>query len=235
LAAQDDEPKVPWLASVIPEVYYDFIRRVVPGVLLLLPLSLCILFRTLSREEFFRWSSQFSVGSATLVLILFLGMAYILGMTLDLFGAALYFVLLALVWKLWLKMTGFGEKVAPYCQQLGFGDVHALSPTRIASFAVSIHDNLKANNDQARPILCKMQAEAGFCYNVAIVFIALLTVVRFLGLDCWGLSKKSLLTFGLLPFVIMCLNGVYRTLNLWNRQVSFLEFSSKTGKEESSG
>jgi hypothetical protein len=185
---------------------------VAPGSALILG----ALFLVFQPERLFVRYAGLSAGGAAVLTGLSLIVAYVVGMVVDVFAPLLMAVTLPWTWKPWLKNTRFGPQLAKHCKGLEHTDLEKLRPMRVAALMADLQNALKTRNEYARSTLGKLQAEQGFSFDIATVFLILSFV-------SWLEGRWLLALVLLLLFPIMCINGCYRTMNLWTRQVSFLD------------
>lgn len=229
---QDDIPdgsKPPTWVSLIPEVYFDVISRIPPGVLLVIGLIYAVrptLWHDLTPGQ--TTSGNPLQPPYTLLFIFLIGAGYAAGIMLSVCGALLsrlyfrrHFVAAAnafskevrdWTWKLtseapeapdWLKLSK--EELQEKC-----GVLYRRQ-----------HDHLKAGSRQAMALLPKMDAEAKLCGNTSAACFSLavlLPAIRCLRFhefkQCWLL-------------LVLLIGGIVSFLCAWqrNRTFTFRQFS----------
>ncbi len=234
-----DEETLAKNASLIPEVYYDFIARVPPGAFVLL--ALIAIYYPGSYALIL--GEKFETGSALLLTLAFSVASYTAGLLLSPLGNWI----VSLFWNRIFEETcqKYNDLIPEIEKNLGIScspgqtqsDTSAVSPAKISKHMSvpdlhdriyrQLHEFLKEVDVQARVLLTKMQAEAALCSNLTagllLVLIALVT-----RRPPWFFQALGWVAVGL---VLSVAGAWFRSKRLLERQFSYLAQLSRPGKK----
>jgi hypothetical protein len=193
MAEQTEVGKLP---SVIPELYYDLIARVIPGAVLLLlgtlPITIHLPIDSLK---------EMSAGSATLLLVVFLLASYWAGILITPLGSLFHELYRYRVFREALREEEHKGEIRRFGGALGLNDLSSESSNQDLNTVDRVmHEFLKDRGDQARLILPKMKAEVTLCDNSLVAMLGAGILV--LAFDILQRLKADPLVIELLPIVV---------------------------------
>ena len=224
----------------IPEVYYDLICRFCPGLMLVMASYFLISDSGINKiiVDF----KDVSLVPGTLLLLMVFVSSYILAILLSPLSTWIYKVsMLSWCWsgcyeeheslisrinkKYSLDLSFPGDETMPVNteQYQKKQDPKKQRKKAFESFLRLTHDLLKDENEQARLILPKMQAEVNLCRILAsglIVLLVVLAVIHFSINEIGDIYIKLIVITILACFAVG--TGIHRGKGLWNRQFSYL-------------
>jgi hypothetical protein len=221
------EGTVQTLSSMIPEVYFDLISRVPPGVLLVLGIAYSIRPTLLQDIAPQQTTSGIHEPPYIVLLLLLLGAGYAVGIMLTAFGS------------IFLKMYGsmqfikiansFSTELRDWIWQLTFTEQpptswDSLNKEQCINLYRRLHDHIKSKNRDAARILPKMSAEARLCENTAaacFVFVVLFPIIRLFRFH--EFHQFWLLLLLLLGFFCSWFAAIHRNDSFLRRQFSLAE------------
>ncbi|MGD0786152.1 MAG: hypothetical protein ABR969_10115 [Sedimentisphaerales bacterium] len=187
------------VSKVVPEIYYDLISRLIPGLAFVLCLD------TL-RDLLFSWSTK---CGQIITVIAFLLAGYLIGLMLSALAALFNLIFWSFLKPQWL------------CKWAGATLDLPSSPFKAFAKSYQLIDNLKKTDALAGAVLTKMEATAALSDNLLCGLIALM-ILRILGIESTILVHLKL-TIGL--FVCLLLVVVLRRGVLLARLSGFIIIS----------
>jgi hypothetical protein len=226
-----DEPEIGKWPSLIPEIYYDLISRVPPGVLLFLALLVAGSRLSLGQIQ------SVSFGAATILLLLLVLAGYTLGILMTPLADIFHRTYKRSVWRETISKQDFGPLVQLIDSNFNLClpkneknelDVDKIERRHYDLLDRVMHDYLKGIDPQAKLILPKMRAEARLCDHL---FVALLCVGRIMAYCLWVKHENLLIQQGTVILAVIGLIASraaarYRTEHLIHRQFSFMRLAT---------
>lgn len=204
------------LSSIVPDLYYDLIARVVPGAAFLTVLcSQSTMFRSLTREVV----TQFSAAAVTSTMFAVVGAGYLLSLVSSVFGEMVRLLFFPTIWM--FISVAYRRELDVVNEEMGLGvkDGWWVSPLRLDVIYRKLHVFIRRSENARTVVLSKMQAEAAACTNLLAMSLLLLiaTLVRnFLPTAATAyLSQTGVITIAWLGALI-CL---FAALNRWYRLI----------------
>jgi hypothetical protein len=210
--------------SIIPDLYYDFIARVVPGtVFLVATCFVCEPSRSLLLK---RAAALTGVGLTTTAFLLLLGTGYIVGLLATPFSESIRQLYLRRSWK--KALAGSSGTEATIVELFGYSP--NAKPVVLEFCYRRMHDYIRTKDTSSRSrVLSKMQAESSLASNLSTCFSILFFVkvaVAFVGSwSLWSyLQWHSTELVTIIVVLLASFNGAFdRNVRLLQRHFAFLQ------------
>jgi hypothetical protein len=221
------------LNSLVPDLYYDLISRVIPGIAIVtILISLAKGWGDLGRTL-----ATLSIGSATIFVAAIGTMGYLSGMLCLPVGEFVRYLLTPFLWR--AVVSSSKTIVIKAEEEFGFPGLHSTwRPSMINMAYRVIHEKLRSTGERTI-VLSKMQAESAQCAVLVGFFLLLLTAIS-LG-HCLPqtastiLQQSGVLWVGVVGFSLSFLALIFRSFRLWNRHLSKLHESLRSGPVSNGG
>jgi hypothetical protein len=175
-----DLPDLGKVNSIVPDLYYDLIARVVPGTaFVVLVILTCEPSRRFVTGQDF---SKTTLSLATVLLFVLLGLGYTSGLLATSLGNMSRCPYTKLTWR--VAMCGSSELKRVLAEKFGFSLTDRTKVSDCQSCYRRMHDYIRSQDASPRTlVLSKMQAEASLCANLSAS--ALLLFCLHLGSNFW--------------------------------------------------
>lgn len=223
-------------ASLVPELFYDLIGRVIPGIAFIIGL-VYVLDKTIIHEL---WEQKLSSGQNfdppyTFIFILLLGAGYATGLILTFIGDWLCSIFKTYQFKRFLNkfaLYDYIKNLAMLPSKLTNKSENELSRSDCEALFQLQHNDVKKNNAREARSLSKSGAEVQLCVNTSAAYIILSIVLILRCIFCKEFSQNlDLIIFAAIAIVTF-LAASYRNERFLFRQFSFSAEIKKEKEEE---
>jgi len=175
-----DLPDLGKVSSVVPDLYYDLIARVVPGTaFVVLVIFTCEPSRRFVTGQDF---SKTTLSLATVLLFVLLGLGYTAGLLATSLGGISRRPFIKLTWR--VAMCDSSELKRLLADRFGFSLTDRTKVSDCQYCYRRMHDYIRSQDTSPRTlVLSKMQAEASLCANLSSS--ALLLLFLHVGSNTW--------------------------------------------------